>query len=150
MINLDTLQADAITGDLRTNKNTLSFWAVNDIDELKKAVVALSFMPVSTDLEKIDVIWIDDKDLTQQGLVIEPTKGKTAAIRHIDIHRDVCNLTYSSLGIVASAVMNAIHSGCYKRIGATMVKDYAKEALINGEIDTNLCDPKLKVKLSKL
>ena len=148
-IKIDNLQADAVS-ELRTSKNTLSFWAIDNVSELKNAVVALAVAPLASRLEKIDVIWIDDKDLTQLGIEIEPTKGVTAAIEYADTHRDVCNLTYSSLGIMAKAVMDAIHAGRHERIGKKEVKDYVKEALLNGYIDLNLCKDEMKTELHKL
>jgi len=144
------IPGDAITADLRTTANTLSFWAVKDIDELKNVIVALATVPTAKGFDSIPVIWIDEDTIKQFGLGVNESIGITAAKHYADNHRDLVELTYSSLGTVAGIVMSAINDGQYERVTTSKVKDYTREAYRNGEIDLDLLHDAMKEKIKKL
>jgi hypothetical protein len=139
---LENIPGDAIS-DLRTFNNTLSFWYVTSEDDLKEAIIALASGSKIDTVEKIDIVWVDIQQLLDKDVKIVSSPGDTAIDDLAETHRDVCNLTYSSLGIVSKIILDSIHKGQYKRMGKTTVKDYLIEALNTGRINKNKCKHEL-------
>lgn len=99
--------ADAITGCTRTQENTLSVWysETNDFSDesVEQLIVGLAItMPQPA---KIDVIWLDEKTLTENGLLIISTRAETEFDGVNDLHRDIAKLDHQKLAVVSEHIV---------------------------------------------
>ncbi|RBM83955.1 hypothetical protein [Vibrio paracholerae] len=99
--------ADSITGCTRTTSNTLSVWqsTTNDFesDEVKSLIVALAIsMPQPA---KIDVIWLDEAQLTAKGLTVSAISANSVYTSINNLHKDIVDLDHEKLGLVAEHIM---------------------------------------------
>ena len=104
------IAADAVTADLRTNGNALSFWRCDTGAEDQVEAVALAMAASGDRIDKLDVVWIAERHLAEDGQTWEATEGRTPVAelrkRHVDLQR----LDYVRLGNVARHVAAAIES----------------------------------------
>lgn len=103
---LNEVAADAITNCMETRLNTLSVWEINDMDELEDAVVAIASN--SDSAEKMHFIWIEEKTLHDNGILLEQKDGITGLANFSQRHFDMEKLDYGKLGILATHTINAI------------------------------------------
>jgi hypothetical protein len=102
------IPADAVTVDLRTTGNTLSFWSCDagtDVG-LKAALIALA--TGAEHIETIDIAWVTQQDLEQKELEVLPTEGETPVASLRARHVDVVRLDLVRHGIVARIVSLAV------------------------------------------
>lgn len=129
------ISADAITGDLRTHGNTLSFWrlqttANGDIEDMALAIAA-----GGERIDRLDVIWLTERDLQVDGLALMPTVGRTPVSELASRHVDVVKLDYLRLGKVARHVAGAINDRRYRRFTRARVKRLLSTAVEQGRIN---------------
>ena len=147
----DDLDAELFLGEFMPEKNQLSFWLVDSIDELQNAVIAIALTPKATSIQKVDVVWVEEDTIDKLDLKTKCSGGDTAARKFAGLHREICELTYSSLGTIANEVFTAIHNeGQSKRISKSEMELFLKEALKNKIIDLDFCSEDMKEKLIKL
>ncbi len=108
---LDDIPADAVTGNLRTQDNTLSLWEV--ADDPGEAVLAL--VCGKQRLDTLDVVMLDKELVQSRGLEVVEKLGETPVSELAKMHRDLVGLAYRSLGTVASIVVESIQMGLIKR-----------------------------------
>lgn len=101
------IAADAVTADLRTTDNTLSFWRCPTAapDDLKRAVLALA--AEADRLDRLDVVYLEEKAVNDAGLTTSDTLGKTPVVSLRELHVDVVRLDLVRLGAVARMVADA-------------------------------------------
>jgi hypothetical protein len=102
------ISADAITGDLRTTENTLSFWKAEQADDTLWQQVTLAIAAGAERLDKIDIVWLEGATLIDSGITLEDTPGKTPVKDLISYHVDAKNLDLIRLGKVAGLVAHAL------------------------------------------
>jgi len=142
-ISLSDYPADAIS-DLKTSQNTLSFWFIDSLDDLKNVVIALATAPLVTRLEAMHLLWIEESIFYQKSFSVrKDKKGSTAVTKYEDTHRDICDLTYTTIGTMAEIVADAVHSRAYRTIPTPIVKEYVKTAYLEGDIELSRCHQKL-------
>ena len=116
------IAADAVTADLRTNGNALSFWRCDTGAEDQVEPVALAMAASGDRIDKLDVVWIAERHFAADGQTWEDTDGRTPVAelrkRHVDLQR----LDYVRLGNVARHVAAAIESERYLRLSRRRVK----------------------------
>jgi len=118
----EDISADAITNCMKTTGNTLSTWTVQTRDEIPEAVLAI--VSAHEHIDTIDVVCLDLLSLKNQGLRFQSTPGKTPVEDLKDRHRDISNLTYKSLGIVANHILNEIKEEKTERTPKAKSKNY--------------------------
>jgi len=143
------LAADAIT-DMKTTSNTLSFWVIDSIDALDDVVVALATGSKITSLEAMDLVWVDEASLINDGFEVRSSLGDTAATILADTHRDVCSLTYSSLGQLAMTVFQSINAEQCKKVSKPDVKKCVERFYRSGGINMGRCSEKLAEQIKKI
>ena len=72
-------------------------------------VLALAVATNIVKIEKMDLVLIP-KDKLDGNLSISCEAGKTAAFNLADAHRNLCNLTYKSLGYLAGIIGKGIRN----------------------------------------
>lgn len=145
----DEIPADALTIDLRTRGNSLSFWqcpsnATNDVEE-----AALAIATGREHIEKLDIIWLHDEDLKADGQFLKSTEGRTAVTSMATMHVDASRLDYVRLGRIARRVITAIEANRYRRFTRARVKSLIEEALEQGRIDQGALHEGLRAELAK-
>ena len=128
------IAADAVTADLRTNGNALSFWRCDTGAEDQVEAVALAMAASGDRIDKLDVVWIAERHFAEDGQTWEATEGRTPVAelrrRHVDLQR----LDYVRLGNVARHVAAAIESERCLRLTRRRVKMLLVAAVRRDEV----------------
>ena len=126
------IAADAVTADLRTRNNELSFWQCGEAegDDLRK--VALAIASGQTKIVKIDLVWLCCNDLQADRQYMRKTKGDTPVQSLKQLHMDLCRIDHVRLGRIALRVSEAIKNNHYYRVNRSCVIDILVEAVSKG------------------
>lgn len=108
-------------------------WEITSFTDLEDA--ALAILTKHEKPDAVDLIALDEMDLTGLGLRIKATTGDTPVPDLRGTHRDLVSLTYGDLHTVASAVLNSMRSGHFKRIGKREKLRMVTEAVRTGRVD---------------
>ena len=127
------INADAITNCLRTSGNTLSFWKVESEVEIADAVLALAAS--NDNLDKMDVVVVPESAFTANNISIQSTPGRTACVDLAETHRDLSNLTFHHLGIVADLLAEKIRNGQTTRFTMGKLRTILVAAIDDGRLD---------------
>ena len=141
--------ADAVTGDLRTQENALSFWrCVSDTAaDLEDAVLAIA--AGRDGLDKVDIVWLEDEDLQADGQSLEDTDGRTPISDMVERHVDVRQLDYDRLGKVARRIVSAIATDQYRRITKVRVKKILVSAVSGGRVNLEALSERIQTQLQR-
>ena len=94
---VNDLESDFLSQELRTSGNTLSFWKCEGPEQLEDTVNTILLS--TNKIETSQFIMIDESYLTESRIEIDHTKpGKTGYKNHADLHVDFCCLTYQKIG----------------------------------------------------
>ena len=139
------VRADAITADLRTRYDTLSFWKCQDADGLGDMVLAVA---AGYDrLQPVDLVWLK-YDALPDGLQLRDTEGDTKVADLVDSHVDACHLDYKMLGKIAHRIARAVNDlEQYHRYTRAEVRVLLLTAIENGRLDRTQLKDKLRKKL---
>ena len=131
------ISADAVTSDLRTTDNTLSFWECGGAakSEIKDAVLALA--AAGNRFDKIDVVWLTEEELQEDGQTLKSTPGRTPVSDLAGRHVDVDRLDYVRLGKIAKRIASAIVNENWCRFTEGCAKKLVLAAVKEGRIDTS-------------
>ncbi len=140
----DEISADAVTADLRTSSNQVSFWKCNS-DELDKVrEIALAIVAGSDRIETIVVVLVPVSDLKDDGLDWNTSEGRTPVQDLSKLHVDVCHLDYERLGKLARHVRQAVDGQRYERVSKKQLIDLVAEAAARGRLNVSELRPKVK------
>lgn len=144
-------QADAITVDLRTVNNTLSFWRCGDTEPAEENIREAGLAMASTmdRANSIDLVWFDKGELEQAGYIVRQTDGVTKVPDLCSHHYDVCSLDYTRLGDLANRVKKAIANGQFHKFRRKQVLDLVVDAAALGRIDTEQLKCTLRIEVQK-
>ncbi len=145
----DDVQADAITGCLRTSTNDLSVWKIKDEAGLNDAILALITGKRQEKLSTLHYILIDESIISEKGLILNKTNGDTAVSELVETHLDISELTYKKLGIVKSIVLDSIKSKQSSSFSRKQLKELITEAISGGRLKKESLNENL-VKKEKL
>lgn len=151
-VNAGSVPADAITADLRTHGNALSFWRCErpgDAEDLMRVALTLVAAPSSTSIEAIDLVWISESEITGKNLRVENSTGITALRGMAGEHRDLLGLTYGTLGQLGSLVAGSLQQGRHKRLTKKLLGERLVLAMRRNEIDPGQLDPRMREYISK-
>lgn len=117
------IAADAVTADLRTKENTLSFWRCpsGTQSEVKEAALAIAATWDRT--QKLCIIWLDISDLQADGHKFKDTMGHTPVTDLNQQHVSIYNLDYIRLGKIAERVTMAIKNNRYHLLTKEVVRN---------------------------
>lgn len=126
------IPSDAVSADLRTNDNMLSFWTCNGPSpgEIRQTVLALA--AAADRIDRMDVAWIADTSVGEQGLAIEATEGRTPVATLRPRHVNVVRLDVYRLVKVASLLANALNHGQHQRLTKREVVGVVVQAVREG------------------
>lgn len=115
--------ADAITSCLRTFSNELSTWLIDDLNQLEQAILCLITGSKQENLNTLQIIYFDLEEIEKRGLIVEKTPGDTVITEYQNMHFDIQNLTYETLGNVKDLVIDCLRSKQYRTITKKTLKD---------------------------
>lgn len=125
--------ADAVTGSLRTQNNTLSVWQIETFGELEDAVTA--FVCQGQRLDTIDVVIFEESALSERHLKFQKEPADTPLKSFNDRHYDVCELDYHSLGQFSEVIVDSLRSKeTTKRFTKAKLKELVKRAVADGKV----------------
>ena len=143
-LNSGEIPADAVTVDLRTRNNTLSFWQCGDAteEELDEAVLALA--AAAQRVESIDIVWLSYDELRTDGQRLDVTAGLTPVAELAERHVDLSLLDYVRLGRVADRVAAALNKGRHRRLTRPRVVDILARAVQQRRVDLSDLQEKVR------
>ncbi|WP_024333895.1 hypothetical protein [Desulfotignum balticum] len=124
--------SDAITNCMRTTRNTLSVWCINDSTELEEAVLAIASQ--FDHLDTADFLIIEIPLLQEKHLLLNKSRGTTPYYKFADNHRDIINLDYSSLGTMAGIIVESIRRLYRERFTRPKLINLIKQGINDGKI----------------
>jgi hypothetical protein len=128
------ISADAVTYDMRTADNTLSFWLYDPSKEGSLEDVALALASVRDNIQRLDLVWVDQQEVEQINLKIESTHGETPAKHLQGKHRDVVGIDLMRLVALARNLASAVANNQTRRFTEkqiqTLLCNAAKNKLI--------------------
>ncbi len=134
-LSVSEIPADAVTGDLRTQNNALSFWQCGMGSEDSVNDAALAIASAGDRVDKIDIVWFSDEDLRADGQTWRDTEGRTPVTDLVGRHIDVEGLNYARLGKIARRIVVAIEENRYLRLTKARVTKLLATAVGQGRID---------------
>lgn len=142
------IPADAVTIDLRTDGNALSFWRcpTEECDDLEAA--ALAFAAGRDSLQKLEFVWIPDVEMVEADVIIENTSGHTPVSDLATTHVSIPRLDYSRLGTMAQFVVSALEANRSRVITKPRVKALLLKAVNDGRIDVDDLKEKLRAQIT--
>lgn len=143
----EEISADAVTADLRTSDNALSFWKCEPTSEQSIEDVALAIVANGSRIDKVELVWLTEDKLLDDGQTLENSKGKTPFAELVNQHFDVSRLDYVRLGKVAHCVVDAINANQYRRLRKKRVAELLATAIVQGRIDPNSLHEKIREEL---
>ena len=130
----DEIPADAITADLRTANNTLSFWQCGQATEPEVSDAVLAIAAGRDRIQKLDIVWILTDQLESDGQRIRLKRGRTPVAGLPERHVDVCHLDHHRLGRIGDRVAAAISQEQWKRFRKREIVDLLATAVQNGRL----------------
>jgi hypothetical protein len=127
------VSADAITNCMKTKNNTLSVWEVSREDQVDDVVLALASQ--SQQIETMDVVVLDRSTLISSGLHLQETDSPTPVRELSKIHRDIVQLTYTSLGVLARIIVDAIRNKTNRRYTRGKIRNLMDNAIAAGRLN---------------
>jgi hypothetical protein len=137
--------ADAITGCMRTQHNTLSVWEVPDESKIDEAVLAI--VSAADRLETIDVVQIDREHLEQNEIDCKQIPGRTEVKDLADTHIDLSNLAYKELGIIACHIADKFRQDKVKRYRERRIKEILRTAIQKQRLEIENLSESIRKKL---
>ena len=123
------ISADALTIDLRTSDNSLSFWRCRTQTQSDLEHSALALAAAASHVDTFDFIWLTDDELRDDGQTIRNSLGQTPVEGLVDRHVDVCRLDYVRLGRVARRILIALEDKRHRRLTRARVRKLLVEAV---------------------
>ena len=138
------IPADAVTTDLRTRDNKLSFWRCDTMETTEVNKAALAIAAAYERIDKIAVVWLAADELRADGQTLKDTEGKTPVRGLAELHVDVCRLDYMRLGKIAQRIFTALKEEKYLQLGKASVKGLLAEAVEQGDIAPNELEKRVR------
>lgn len=126
------ITSDVTTNEFRTSESKLSVWFIDSLEDMDKAALAISM--AGQRIEDIKVIVIDWEKL-EGHFTLDKTPGVTFATSLVDMHRDICGITHSSLSVLLDAYKEAVDKSMCIRYKTKALKGLVKNAIATNQID---------------
>lgn len=129
---IDRMPADAVSSDLRTASNALSFWRA-DAEGKGEDGAILALLGTLQRVEKIDIAIIDGEALEEVALT--PSSGDTSLAHLRDLHVDVEGLNHHSLIKTAVVLGTEIYASRAIQITKEQVRRRLQDEIDQGRLD---------------
>lgn len=142
------IPADAVTADLRTKDNTLSFWRCRTDESSDLRQAALAIAAARERVERVEIVWLSDEEMESDGQRLEDTDGHTPVLDLRGTHVDVVGLDHVRLGRVAESVASALGNGQSLRLSRSEVLQLLIGAVRDGRVDAGRLQKRVRVEVS--
>lgn len=132
---------------MKTQQNAISTWAIKQDDPSERANAVLAMASSFTSLDTIDVVILDASHVESFGLRLEQTSGNTCVSELADTHRDIVNLTYQSLGVLATLIANCITDERVQRFTKSELRKILISAVQSGMVELAQLNDNVQKKL---
>lgn len=146
----DEIQADAVTADLKTQSNSISFWKYDTTLDGDLDSIALAICAGRERIDKIDLVWVSQESVKGAGIQIEETDGATPVSSLTDKHVDITRLDLNRLAELAKLMAQAFGNKQRKRIQVPAVKKLLIQAVQTGALSLDNLNDSLKEKVRKI
>ena len=143
------ISADAVTADLKTQGNALSFWQCHTATNSDVKEVALAIAAARDHADRLDIVWLVDNELRADGQTLRSTDGRTPVTDLVKRHVDVYRLDYVRLGNIAHHVVRAIKNKRCLRLTKRQVTDLLMAAVERNRIDLSELSDSLQTEIGK-
>lgn len=144
----DEIPADAISVDLRTKSNALSFWQCASESSDDIAEIALALAAAGGNIRPMDLVWLPRNTLCA-GLADQDTPGDTPIQSLVDRHVDISQLDYVRLGKIAKRIATAIAEEHYTRVPKLKIIEMFEAAVKEKRVELPSLDKKIQDALDK-
>lgn len=143
----ESVNADAITQCLKTDKNTLSVWKIDSLDDLGKSILAMA--AANDHLSKIDVVLLTEDQLRESNILIEETPGLTPCKDLVGSHRDLSQLNVKDLDAISSLIADQIRTNQVHSFSLGKLKIILGDAVNSGAVLLDELKESVKEKVAK-
>jgi len=138
------IPADAVTADLRTTGNTLSFWKCELPPDDGSRAVVLALATGADRIDRMDLVWVAEDALLAQGIALHPSEGRTPVTSLRDQHVDLIQLDLGRLAKVATLLAQALARHQQRRFTRKEVIEIVVEAIHHNLLSVSELDAKVR------
>lgn len=138
---VDKIPGDAVSNDLKTTGNALSFWRA-DVEGKGEDAAVLALLGTLQRVETIDIAFIDGD--TIDGAVLDETEGMTLFSELRNLHTDIAEVDTKVLSTTAVALGREIYTEKTKRFTKQTVRQRLQEALDTNKLDWDMLPESMK------
>ena len=131
------ISADAVTTDLRTSNNTLSFWWHDPSNETSLEDIAVALATGRQCVQRLDIVWLEEEAVKDVDLKIDATPGVTALSELKDAHRDVVGLDVMRLAVLSERIALAVKEDRTIRFTEKQILALIQKAIDAKRIETS-------------
>ena len=143
------IPADAVTADLRTSGNTLSFWKLELLGNDEICRTALALATAAERIDPMDLVWVHEEIVTANGIILNPSAGRTPVAALREDHVDMEKLDLDRLSSVATFIRDALALDQHKRFTRTELIGVIAEAVSNDLLSLDDLQPKVRKEIEK-
>lgn len=134
---LPFLKADALTSCLRTSKDELSLWTVENTneEEIEKAILALITNSRLERLDRIQVVYFDEDNIKELGLTLKKSPGDTVISTYTNLHQDMIELNFEKMGKVSALITSALRDKRIKKYNERKLTSLLTNAIESGLVE---------------
>ena len=134
---LSNVRSDAITIDLRTQSDKLSFWKCGTglADEENIQAVVIAIASANPSWGKLDIVWLHVENLQQDAQMWECVEGESPIKDLNDRHIHAIQLNYGRLGNLAERIVNAINADQIRRFDKDEIVKLLGQAVNQGRLN---------------
>ena len=101
--NIQDIDADIVSNDLRTSKNCLSTWKADTTEDIENAILAIA--STSDHLETMSFLLFDEAQLAEKELDFEGERDSSCPVEDLaNLHTNIRSLSYKKIGDVLCIV----------------------------------------------
>jgi hypothetical protein len=143
--------ADAVTADLRTSGNALSFWRCEGAGVTSLEAAALAIAAAADRVDRLDVAWVAQEAIEAHAIKLLDTDGDTPVVELRRSHVDASLLDLTRLSHIARALSSAVVGGQVVRLTKAAVLALLVGATKSGKLRTQDLSEKVRLEVeSKL
>jgi len=133
------IAADAVTIDLRTSNNRLSFWECgHDEEGIEVSKVAVALAGGLERPDRIDIAWVEKQLVESIGIKFEKTEGDTPVTDLKGLHLDAISLDLSRMEKLARILAEVIRNdGNHRRLTKEDILELLSQAVQEGRLCLN-------------
>ena len=126
----------------------MSFWRCPTDESSDLCQTALAMAAARERVEKIEIVWLPDREMESGGQTLEDTEGRTPFRDLTKRHVDVVGLDHVRLGRVAESVASALEGGQWLRLSRQEVLRLLVQAVGDGRVEMARLQEKVRAAVS--